>query len=96
METEVITMANMPKKTYRAGACSASVFLNERKTPDGTVELPSVSFQCRYRDDQTGEWKDASSMSPNEVSRSLVVLKKALDFCWVELEAARRKERQKE
>jgi len=72
------------------------VFLNERKTQDGTVELPSVAFQCRYRDDQTGEWKDASSMSPNEVARALVVIEKALEFCWVEFEANRRQERAKE
>jgi len=89
-------MATKPEKTFRAGACSASVFLNERKTQDGTVKLPSVSFSCRYRDDQTGEWKDTSSMSPNEVARSLVVLQQALDYCWVELEAVRRQERQKE
>jgi len=89
-------MATKPEKTFRAGACSASVFLNERKTHDGTVKLPSVAFQCRYRDDQSGEWKDASSMSPNEVARSLVVLQQALEYCWLELEAARRQGRQKE
>ena len=88
-------MANKPKKTYRAGACSASVFLNERKTAEGTVRLPSVAFACRYRDEESGEWKDASSMSPNEVARSLVVLQQALQYCWVELEEARRQDRQK-
>ena len=77
-------MANKPAKTYRAGACSASVFFNERKTADGPISLPSVAFSCRYRDEATGEWKDAPSMGPNEVARALVVLQRALEFCWLD------------
>lgn len=85
-------MATKPEKIFRAGVCSASVFLNERQTADGPVALPSVSFSCRYRDEASGEWKDASSMSPNEVARALVVLQQALEHCWLVLEPSRRRQ----
>jgi len=74
-------MKSRPEKTFRAGACSASVFVNERKTDNGTVNLPSVAFSCRYKDEASGDWKDASSMSPNEVARALIVLNKAIEHC---------------
>jgi len=88
-------MANKPKKTFRAGTCSASVFLNDRQTSEGTVSLPSVSFSCRYLDDATGEWKDTKSLSPGEVAKALVVLQQALNYCWVELEPKRRQAEKK-
>jgi hypothetical protein len=74
-------MTGKPEKTFRAGACSASVFVNERQTENGTFKLPSIAFACRYKDEATGEWKDASSMSPNEAARALIVLQKALEHC---------------
>jgi len=76
-------MNERPKRTFRAGACSASVFINERQTENGTFKLPSIAFSCRYKDETSGEWKDASSMSPNEAARALIVLRKALDDCLV-------------
>lgn len=72
-----------PEKTFRAGACAASVFPNDRKTEDGTKTFRSIAFACRYKDDATGEWKDAGSMSPNETARALIVLQKALEYCVV-------------
>lgn len=74
-------MGNKPKKTFRAGACSASVFVNERPGDDGPRQFNTVTFSCRFKDETTGEWRDASSMSPNEVARALLVLQKALEFC---------------
>jgi len=74
-------MTGRPTKTFRAGACSASVFVNDRHTENGTIKLPSIAFSCRYKDETTGEWKDTSSMSPNETARALIVLEKALEHC---------------
>jgi len=74
-------MKNQPEKTFRAGACSASVFVNEKKTEEGTRSFRSIAFACRYKDETTGEWKDAGSMSPNEAARALIVLQKALEHC---------------
>ncbi len=76
-------MTNKPEKTFRAGACSASVFINDRQVGEERLRLPSVAFSCRYRDESTGEWKDATSMSPNEVARAVLVLQKALEHCLV-------------
>lgn len=74
-------MKNRPIKTYRAGPCSASVFENEKQTDEGKRKYLSVAFSCRYRDAATGEWKDAPSMTPNEVARALVALGKAYEHC---------------
>ncbi len=74
-------MTTQPEKTFRAGACSASVFFNERKTDSGSIKLPSIAFSCRYKDEASNTWKDAASMSPNEVARALIVLRNAMDYC---------------
>lgn len=74
-------MKNKPIKTYRAGPCQASVFENEKETDQGTRKYLSIAFSCRYRDDATGEWKDAPSMTPNETARALVALGKAYEYC---------------
>lgn len=76
-------MSNKPVKSFRAGACNASVFANERKGEVGPVKVLTIAFSCRYRDEATGEWKDAASMRPNEVARAVLVLEKALEFCWL-------------
>lgn len=70
-----------PEKTFRAGACAASVFANARESDEGTRTFRSIAFACRYRDDATGEWRDAGSMSPNEAARAVIVLQKALEHC---------------
>jgi len=70
-----------PEKTFRAGVCSTSVFVNEKTTENGPVNFPSVAFSCRYWDKSENKWKDSSSMSPNEVARAIVVLQKALEHC---------------
>ncbi len=72
---------NKPLKTYRAGPCSASIFENEKPTENGPRRYLSIAFACRYRDDATGEWKDAPSMTPNEAARALLVLSKAYEHC---------------
>lgn len=70
-----------PEKAFRAGACSASVLANERKIEQGTKTFRSIAFSCRYKDEATGAWKDAGSMSLNEAARGLIVLQKALEYC---------------
>ena len=72
---------NQPIKTFRAGPCSASVFENTKVTEEGTRKYLSIAFSCRYKDEATGEWKDAPSMTPNETARALVALAKAYEHC---------------
>jgi hypothetical protein len=52
------------------------------------MELPSIAFSCRYRDEATGEWKDSGSMRPNEAARAVLVIQKALEYCWLREDAA--------
>ena len=66
-------MTTKPRKTFRAGPCRAAVFVNQRQTPNGPMELPSIAFSCRYRDEATGEWKDSGSMRPNEAARAVQI-----------------------
>jgi hypothetical protein len=40
-----------PKKVFRIGTVSASIFVNQRKNKAGEkIEIPSISFQKRYQD----------------------------------------------
>jgi len=80
-------MTTKPRKTFRAGPCRAAVFVNQRQTPNGPMELPSIAFSCRYRDEATGEWKDSGSMRPNEAARAVLVIQKALEYCWLREDA---------
>jgi len=77
-------MTSKPKKTFRAGSCRAAVFVNQRQIDGKEVDMPSIAFSCRYRDDASGEWRDASSMRPNEAARAVLVLQKALEYCWLQ------------
>jgi hypothetical protein len=77
-------MTSKPVKTFRVGACSAAVFSNPQPEEKGNGRFLTVAFSCRYRDEATGDWKDSASMRPNEVARALVVLRAALDYCWME------------
>jgi len=47
--------SNPPETTFRLGLVSASVFVNEIETDDGTKEIRNVNLQRRYKDN--GDWK---------------------------------------
>lgn len=67
-----------PEKTFRIGAVSASVFVNEIETDAGKRRIRSVALQRRYRDDESGEWKSSNSFGLGELPQAIAVLDLAL------------------
>ncbi len=67
-----------PEITFRNGACSASVFVNEYTRGDETFAVRNVSFQRRYRD-KSGDWKTSSSLGVNDIPKAVLVLNKAYE-----------------
>jgi len=67
-----------PEKTFRIGAVSASVFVNEIETDNGKRRIRSVNLQRRYRDDNDGEWKSSNSFGLGELPQAQAVFDLAM------------------
>ena len=64
------------------GGIGVAVWQNEIQTENGTRLIRSISLAPRrYRDKQTGEWKDASSYRPGDLSALILALEKAREYC---------------
>lgn len=68
-------MSKSPETTFRIGNVSASVFVNEVKTDDGTRQLRSVNVQKRYREGD--DWKYSSSFGLAELPAAIRALQLA-------------------
>ena len=68
-----------PKKRFRCGGVSASVWENEQTTSDGTFTIESVTFSRRYRKSD-GQWDSVSSFRKNDLPKLEVVCRKAYEF----------------
>ena len=71
---------NQPEKKFRAGAISATVWLNhgQRKTGEET-NYRTVSLQRGYKD-RNDQWQSTTSMRANDLPRAALVLSKAYDY----------------
>ena len=64
------------------GGIGVAVWLNEIDTPDGKRTFRSITIAPRrYRDKNTGEWRDAGSFRPGDLSALVLALEKAREFC---------------
>ena len=64
------------------GGIGVAVWQNEIQTENGTRLIRSISLAPRrYRDKQTGEWKDAASYRPGDLSALILALEKAREYC---------------
>ncbi len=73
--------SNQPEATFRYGACSASVFINEATRKDGTTfEVRRVVLQRSYKDDQ-GRWQVTSSFDVNDLPRLILAAQDAYRHC---------------
>ncbi len=68
---------NKPEKVFRIGYVSASIFVNEVKTDNGTRSVRNVNLQRRYKDGD--EWKSSSSFGLGDLPCALRVLQLALE-----------------
>ena len=68
-----------PEKVFRAGNCSASIFVNKIEKEGKEIEMPKVVFDIGYKDDK-GQWQSTNSLALNEVPRVILVLSKAYEW----------------
>ncbi len=76
---------NRPEKKIGPypGGIGVAIWLNTIDTPDGTRQIRSITISPRrYRDQQTGEWKDAGSYRPTDLPALLFALTKAQEYCY--------------
>ena len=64
-----------PERTFKIGACSASVFVNNAQ---GGRQFRSVSLQRRYK--QGDNWKSATAFTLDEIPNALAVLHLAMSY----------------
>ncbi len=64
------------------GGIGVAVWQNEIQTENGIRLIRSISLAPRrYRDKQTGEWKDAASYRPGDLSALILAPEKAREYC---------------
>ena len=68
-----------PKKVFRAGNCSASIFVNKIKKDGKDIEIPKIVFDIGYKDDK-GKWQSTNSLSLHEVPKVVLVLEMAYEW----------------
>ena len=74
------TSGNLPEKKFRAGAVSATVWLNKGQKPSGELaEYRTISVERSYTD-KNGNWQSTNSMRINDLPKARVVLQKAYEY----------------
>jgi hypothetical protein len=73
-----------PEKVFRAGNCSASVFINEIEKDEQTYKIPKVSLEISYKDKE-GEWQSTNRLDQHELPKAILVLSKSYE--WIALKS---------
>jgi len=64
------------------GGIGVAVWLNEIQTAEGPKMVRSITIAPRrYRDRETGEWKDAGSFRAGDLNALILALEKAREHC---------------
>src|SRR5438445_11777050 len=65
------------------GGIGVAVWLNEVELEGGEMRtMRSITIAPRrYRDKQTGEWKDSGSYRPGDLTALILALEKAREYC---------------
>ncbi|PIZ50677.1 hypothetical protein COY27_06205 [Candidatus Woesearchaeota archaeon CG_4_10_14_0_2_um_filter_33_13] len=71
--------ANLPEKKFRAGAISATVWLNKSQNNGTPVEYRTVSIERSYTD-KDGKWQSSNSMRVNDLPKANMVIQKAYEY----------------
>ena len=80
---------NQPEKKFRAGAISATVWLNQGQNKK-TGEISSyrtISLQRGYKD-KNNQWQNTGTMRVNDLPRAALVLTKAYEYLVTRQEAS--------
>ena len=71
---------NLPEHKFRAGAISATVWLNKGQNPQGeATEYRTVSLERSYTDKE-GKWQNTNSLRLNDLPKAAVVIQKAYEL----------------
>ena len=72
---------NQPEKKFRAGAVSATVWLNQgqNKKTGEISNFRTISLQRGYKD-QHDQWQNTGNMRINDLPRAALVLKQAYEY----------------
>ena len=74
------SQGNLPEKKFRAGAISATVWLNKGHRPDGEeTEYRTISIERRYQDKE-GNWQSTNSFRINDLPKLAVIGTEAYKF----------------
>jgi hypothetical protein len=80
METQQIQLqkeGNYPKKRFRAGAISATIWNNKGQSQNGgEVDYQTISLERTYKD-KDGNWKYTNSLRVSDIPKATMVLQKA-------------------
>ena len=68
-----------PEKKFRAGGCTAAVFVNQFQTPEGLRTAKNVVLERTYKD-KTGAFQVGKSFSMNDIPKAILVLQEAYAY----------------
>ena len=79
-EISVEMLGNLPEKKFRAGAISATVWLNRGTKSNGEEsEYKTISLERSYTDKE-GNWHSTNSFRISDLPKADVVLRKAYEY----------------
>ena len=71
---------NQPEKKFRAGAISATVWLNQGQTQTGEkTNYRTISLQRGYKD-KNDKWQNTNSFRINDLPKASLMLKQAYEY----------------
>lgn len=74
------SQGNLPEKKFRAGAVSATVWLNRGQRANGEEsEYRTIAIERSYTDKE-GKWQNTNSLRLNDLPKAQLVLGKAYEF----------------
>lgn len=78
--------SNRPEKKidlHAARGVGVAIWLDTVQTDRGPKKVRSITISPRrYKDPQSGEWKNAPSYRPSDLPALIFALQKALDYCY--------------
>ena len=73
-------VGNTPEKKFRAGAVSATVWVNQGQNQAGEpTEYKTISLDRNYTD-KDGKWQSTNSFRINDLPKAKLALEKAYEF----------------
>ena len=79
MTQKTLSRGNAPHKKFKAGAVTATVWVNEGKGSEGQhTQYRTISLERNYMD-KSGNWQTTSSFRLNDLPKAQVVLQKAYE-----------------